>query len=273
MTPKFEHFLITRFNLKFKEWAITKQGEDVTSEAWLNHRFKLFETYCYPSITQQTNLNFKWLVCFDSETPDFYKDKIQILHQAFPNFIPVYIEDSSKANSIILETIYSYCSEQTTHVITSRLDNDDGLHCKYVETVQNNCTSTSPLIIDLVNGFQLVIKSDMSPVVRTISAAFNPFVSLIEEKKNCQTVLSRKHLDWKNHPHRTIVDEPLWLQVIHEKNISNSEKLHFKETNRIQFSDFGITKSFKLKSNVNIALSTIINSFKRLFLKLNLMKS
>ncbi|MEM5564560.1 glycosyltransferase [Psychroserpens sp. AS72] len=270
---KFEHFIITRFNLKLKEWVITKQGEDVTSIAWLKHRFNLFETYCYPSIIQQSNLNFKWLVCFDIETPEIYKQKIQNLRESFANFVPIYIDSSTNANEIILKTIQSYCTNHTTHIITSRLDNDDSLHQEFVETVQQNFTPKASFIIDIINGYQLNLKSHNTPAIRKIEAAFNPFVSLIEEKNNCVTVLSRIHLDWNTNPHKTIIDHPLWLQVIHEKNISNSEKLHFKEINTIQFSDFGITKYFKLKSNVNIALSNMITNFKRLFLKLKIIKS
>ncbi|WP_052466915.1 glycosyltransferase [Psychroserpens damuponensis] len=270
---KFEHFIITRFNIKLKEWVVTKQGEDVTSINWLQHRFNLFETYCLPSIKQQTNLNFKWLVCFDAETPEIFKQKIKNLEESFVNFVPIYIENSTTFHDVILETIKSYYKAHTTHIITSRLDNDDSLHQNYIETIQNNFTPKASFIIDVINGYQLNLKTHNTPAIREIETAFNPFISLIEGAHNCVTVLNRKHLDWHTNPHKTIADQPLWMQVIHKKNISNSEKLHFREVNTIAFSNFGITKQFELKSNVNIALSNMITNFKRLFLKLKLMKS
>ena len=86
----FQHFLITRFNLRLSEWQTTKRGESVLSEAWLNNRFELFKTYCLPSVKQQTNQNFTWLVCFDSETPTFYKDEIAKIAKSYANFKPLY---------------------------------------------------------------------------------------------------------------------------------------------------------------------------------------
>ena len=64
-----QHFLLTRFNLKLKEWQTTKQGESVGSELWLTKRFELFRKYCLPSVKQQTNQNF-------IKTPIVFKNEI-----------------------------------------------------------------------------------------------------------------------------------------------------------------------------------------------------
>ena len=58
-----KHYILTRFNLCGRNRDKSKQS--TLTKEWLHHRIKLFETYCLPSIKQQTNQNFKWLILFD----------------------------------------------------------------------------------------------------------------------------------------------------------------------------------------------------------------
>ena len=73
----FQHYILTRFNLRRDDWTITKNNEKVLSDSWLKDRFELFENFCFNSVKNQTNQNFKWLVFFDSNTPDNYKQKVK----------------------------------------------------------------------------------------------------------------------------------------------------------------------------------------------------
>jgi hypothetical protein len=61
----FHHFVLTRFNVKIGLGG----GESVAPNLeWLVHRFDLFDKFCFPSVRNQSNLNFKWLVFFDVDT-------------------------------------------------------------------------------------------------------------------------------------------------------------------------------------------------------------
>lgn len=261
-----QHFLITRFNLKLKEWQTTKQGESVLSEAWLSNRFKLFKTYCLPSVKQQTNQNFKWLVCFDSETSNVFKAEIAKIAEAYSNFKPLYIDGSQDALADISKTISSYLTASNTHIITTRLDNDDAIHKIFIETIQESFKPQDPYIIDIINGFQF-IPSKTYDVVRVMPMAFNPFLSYVELSDNFKTILSRPHLDWSDTKHITVKTQPLWLQIIHDENITNDEKLHYTETNRFSTSDFGIIRKSVLKSDLQIRLSQLSSLFKRIKIK------
>ena len=47
---KYQHFLITRFNI-IQDWMMkTKNGESTQSEKWLEERFEFFENICLPSV-------------------------------------------------------------------------------------------------------------------------------------------------------------------------------------------------------------------------------
>jgi hypothetical protein len=80
----FKHFLLTRFNVKTK-WKTTKNGEETLTEKWLSHRFDLFEKFCYPSVRNQKNQGFRWLVFFDINTPTPYKERISDLAREYQN--------------------------------------------------------------------------------------------------------------------------------------------------------------------------------------------
>ncbi len=263
----FQHFLITRFNLKLKEWQTTKQGESVVSEIWLTHRFELFKTYCLPSVKQQTNQNFKWLVCFDSETPAIFKNEIDLIAKSYSNFKPLYIDGFTEALTTISKVINSYLTVSDIHIITTRLDNDDALHKTFIDTIQESFKAQDSYIIDVCNGFQY-IPGKKQDVVRVMTMKFNPFLSYVERTYSFQTILSRPHLDWSDTEHIRLMTEPLWMQIIHDENITNAEKPHYPETNRFSSDDFGVRRKILLKSDLEIGFSRVLNLFKRVIKKI-----
>ena len=66
----FVHFIVTRFNLKI--WS----GVQLDT-SWYDHRIMLFESFCLPSIENQTNRSFHWLILCDSTTPPIYLERIK----------------------------------------------------------------------------------------------------------------------------------------------------------------------------------------------------
>ena len=89
----FQHYLITRFNLKKEGWNLSKNNIPVLTEEWLERRFKLFESFCFPSVKHQSNQNFTWLVYFDVDTPKTFKDRILGLSLGYPKFQPRFVEN------------------------------------------------------------------------------------------------------------------------------------------------------------------------------------
>jgi len=266
----FQQFIVTRFNLRLSEWKRTKRGDDILSESWLKKRFQLFETYCLPSVAQQTNTNFTWLVFFDIATPEVYKTKISEYTKNYPNFTPVFLKAGADILQAISKEINIKLTDNDTHIITTRLDNDDALHQDFIAHIQQQFIKTDRLVIDVSEGYQLHLQHKKTPAIRGISFAFNPFVSIIESRDNFKTILSKSHLSWQSHPHHTIANTPLWLQVIHNDNISNAESLQFKETNVFTASHFGIQHKMMLKSNTNILWSNFCSFIKRILIKLKI---
>lgn len=242
MTPaNLKHFILTRFNVRVKEWNTTKKGELVLSDEWLAHRFKLFETYCFPSVKNQTNQDFTWFVFFDVQTPGPYKNRISGLHNEYANFLPLFIHDFSELLPVVKSEIKARIVHGTSHIITSRMDNDDSIHKEYINEVQRKFQGQSLALVDIVDGYNLSIE----PTVKLgkIRSHLNPFSSLIEEALNPQTVLSRSHTDWGQNNIITIKHKRLWLQIIHEKNKVNIYRGIRVGSFQRMHSDFGISLS------------------------------
>jgi hypothetical protein len=49
----FQHFVITRFNLRKKDWQTSKKTQ-VLTDIWMEGRLELFEYYCFSSLKAQT---------------------------------------------------------------------------------------------------------------------------------------------------------------------------------------------------------------------------
>lgn len=129
----FQHYILTRFNLRADDWTVTKNNEKVLTEEWLEERFDLFENYCFTSVKNQTNQNFKWLVFFDINTPEVYKQKVENYRKTYQNFLPFFINGMNDFLPEIVKNINKLDSKE--YIITSRLDNDDCIHENYTRVV------------------------------------------------------------------------------------------------------------------------------------------
>jgi hypothetical protein len=232
----FDHYLITRFNLRKDNWTKTKRNESVLSDTWLENRFELFDNYCLPSVKSQTNMNFKWLVFFDTTTPDNYKKRVEEIAVNFPQFHPVYSDGMdpyiSTAQRIVAES-------KNSHIITTRLDNDDCISIDFIDTIQNDFDSQDYECLDYVDGYTLQI----APKIRLGEKLhyFNPFNSLVEINKDPKTVLHRRHSQWKKEKRiRRIRGKRIWLSIIHFENKVN------------EFSGYGNTDWDVVMSKFNI---------------------
>lgn len=250
----FDHYLITRFNLRNIDWKVTKNNEALLDQQWMDERMILFENYCLASIVHQTNNNFRWLIFFDTTTSDFYKDKIKKLLQSFPHIIALYI-DGMQFYKEHLQNYIKEHSNQKSFLITSMLDNDDCLHKNYIQEVQDQFDQQDFLAIDFINGYTLQIEPTL--ILGKKDHIFNPFISLIEKNENPKTVWFYSHKMWKKEPRiKTVYDKRVWLSIIHGKNKVNK----FDGYGNIRWSE--INSFFILSAKTNAFLLSNIHSYR-----------
>jgi hypothetical protein len=109
----------------------------------------------------------------------------------------------------------------TPWVISSRLDNDDALARDYIESVQTEFRRQDAEFINFTGGLQL---SDEGALYYR-SDPSNAFLSLIE--KRTDKPLIGVFVDWhdrvsKHAPVRQVSTHPMWLQMVHGRNIGNA---------------------------------------------------
>lgn len=213
----FKHFVLTVFNVRLSHGGAVAPDRD-----WLEHRFRLFEEFCFPSVQAQTRADFTWFVFFDSSTPDEFKRRIErytVLRQFVPCFVSEVMGIES-FSSMKASLIAPYLPFGVTHVITSNLDNDDALHAHFVENVQKEFSGQDFEFLNFSNGFLYDKEQERLYVRKHFS---NPFVSLIERTEHARTVWCAPHPEMaKLGRVRQLETEPMWLQVIHGRNVSNS---------------------------------------------------
>lgn len=215
----FQHFILTRFNLR--DPALEKEAGNVSvvSEDWLTSRLELFENYCLPTVKAQSNKHFTWLVFFDVTTPDAFKEKIAAYAADFDNFHPIFINGMDEFLPSITHEVGARLSQP--YVITSRLDNDDAWHQDFVQEIQAQFAEQDFLALDVVDGYTMQVEPQVRLGKR--SHVHNPFISLIEKSDNFVTVWSRKrHGHWsKVKALKPLRGKRLWMSVIHEENKTN----------------------------------------------------
>ena len=250
-----KHFLVTRFNVR----ASIEKVSISQSDAWLSHRFELFEKYCLPSVKNQSNQNCTWCVLFNTGTPQKYKEKVKKISNSYNNFMPIFINESSEINPALSRFIASNIEESDQYIITTRLDNDDLIHKQFIDTIQELFYPTNGMVIDLRKGYQVSIEKD-NLEIRKYYHLFNHFISLVEDSTNFLTVMSRNHFLWRDSKSIVVSDNKrLWIELVHSKNKANRVKREFSLIPKIQSNDFGL--SLDLKTDRTL-LSILFNNLK-----------
>lgn len=252
----FSHFIITQFNLK--NFPLSDNNDSVTWLKWTRNRVELFREFCLPSIKNQTCKVFTWLIYFDADTPQEFNVFLNELN-SFPFIKICYSKGYEDFNLRYTEEVKKRVGESVKWIITTRMDNDDCLHKDAIKTIQNNFVEKHKFLISLASGYVLNISD------RKLSHYFypmSPFLSLIETTDNeLGCVYEKAHAEWDNlhmsiskeiwlncfnkkaRKSQIILNDPLWVQTVHGRNISNSFYRGFPVLKERDLSAFSINFS------------------------------
>lgn len=227
----FQHFILTRFNIGLYDTGIRdKSGRNIreTAQEWMEHRTKIFENFCMSSIQSQTCRNFKWLVAFDHKTTGRHLEWIRHHEREDARFVPVF-GSWDKAHDVLYGDFFNshiaeHLDRDTQFLITTRIDNDDALNVRYVETIQKMFCEQEFSIINFPDGYSYHFGR-----VYQYQHFSSPFLSLVEkidwsgDTPRFHSVMSRKHTDFDDYSYggRFLSFGPMWLQNIHARNACN----------------------------------------------------
>jgi len=212
------HFIITRFNLRGPD--DTPSSAKMIDEAYLAQRLELFERFCLPTVRSQTEQDFKWLVLFADQTPEPVKARVARYAADWPNLVPVYLPRGASTVGPLVVRPYLDATPQT--LITTRLDNDDGLARDYVAKVQRHAATGERLVLQFPAGY--VWHDGRIYLDRQEHNAFTTLVEPLAQGNASEfnTIYKGSHSDIARLGRLVDVDdEPGWLQVIHGTNLEN----------------------------------------------------
>lgn len=207
------HVFLTRFNL-----PANRVERSIFSPEWLKARMQLFETYTVPSVRAQDQEGLGWIIYLDQrDTPDWLRSRMAELAAELP-LQPTYI-DRPLDTRMIRDHVREVSGRFEGPVLTSNLDNDDGLAADFVERVRTLRPAAGPAALYLVNG--LILHDRRVYLRRDPGNAFSAVLDDVgsDDFRTC----------WAGVHHEldalmsAIRDDgpPGWLQVVHGRNVSN----------------------------------------------------
>ena len=221
MSIIFTHYLITRYNVTLEGWHIDKSGRTTGDNAWLTHRYELFTQYCIPTILIQSEKNFTWIIYCDRDTPVYHLDEISKSISSIPQ---AKIKLTTGYYDCLKDIDRTLAVSGTSFVITSRLDNDDGIGKDYIKTIQEHFTPQDGTMINLFNGHGYNPLNKVA--TRMYNMHLNHFTSLIERTQpNGGHISIRGFQHDSPPPHFNIINIPAkngWLKIFHDRNLRSS---------------------------------------------------
>lgn len=249
----FSHFLLTQFNLKNFPGTSEKSYNDWV--IWTKNRIELFKNYCLPSILNQSNKEFTWLIFFDKDTPIEIRSFVEELERY--QFIKIhYLNGMEDFDRSYMHEVKKSLRPTDHWVITTRLDNDDMLHRDAMKVIQQNFVPRNDFMISLASGYVL---DTNQKILAHYYYPMSPFITLIESASDSpRGIFLKPHTQWNNlrlfvlkeiyleifkptlRLSRFILKQPMWVQTFHKKNISNSFYRGLPVLNSKVLSDFGV---------------------------------
>ena len=241
-----DHVILTRFNLP----TVGVEGLLRAREGWLHDRVQLFERYCAPSVASQTQ-PVAWMVYFDPESPDWLLKRLQPLieRRLFQPLMRVSVNQED-----LLSDVRATVGEPGDVLITTNLDNDDGLATDFSERIRSVETHHPRVVIYLDAG---LIKSDRGVYLRTDRR--NAFCSVRESWDGAVTAWSEYHNEFPRvMPVVQLEGPPGWLQVVHGANVSNRVRGRLVSPHPHQARFPGLLDDAPVPSSADVARDALI---------------
>jgi hypothetical protein len=206
----FQHVILTRFNVKVEQ-------SDPPGPDWLEHRFRLFERFCLPSVEAQTCGNFVWVIFCDPDIPVAYRNRI-LAYAQWKTLRPIFFRNVFEQGMV--RAAITDLVRGRSHLITSRLDNDDAICRTFVESVQQRFRGQNFEFLNFTNGY--ILDTGQHGRIWSGRHCSNAFISLVESAADYSTAYCGNHTELGRQGPITQIAEPAaWLQVVHGRNLSN----------------------------------------------------
>ncbi len=207
---KLQHLVVTRLTVKGLY--------DDFSRDWLEERLRLFRTYCVPGMAAQTIDDYQWLILCEEDTDPDFVEQVEESRSLLPQ-LDVGSTSAEKGVNIP-RAVESFIKADTELLITTRLDGDDSLHTRTIESVQSYvdafaASGNRSWLLDFPHGYRY---DEPSGRLYESFRMYFGFSSLFEKLRSGK----RPKSVYRNHrrlhlysPAHFDLSIPAWMQVIH----------------------------------------------------------
>ena len=121
--------------------VVTRFGIGMKDKAWYDYRYNIHKAFGQACMLDQTNQNFEWIICLDTDPP---ADFLQKLEEDFKDRKNVHLlrikhRWADEYRSFINETILT---DETEKLVFARRDDDDAVNINFIQNIydflQNN---------------------------------------------------------------------------------------------------------------------------------------
>lgn len=183
-----KHILITRFDYP----------KDYKN---LDKRIELFRELTVPSIQNQLCQDFIWAI----------KTKIPLSDLGLDCMNAVAVTDTKEA----------YALGDEDKIITTRLDNDDAVHTSYIANIQFYAEKVNPGAFIDFSGYCYDYSKGITYPSNKYTKMPSPFVSVLENRRIMRGIYMDQHTKLAQHGKVLKIDKRMYMQVIHDTNVSN----------------------------------------------------
>jgi hypothetical protein len=125
--------------------VITRFGIGVTKKDWYDYRYVVHKTFGQSCILNQTNQDFEWLICLDSNPPKDFYSKLSNDVKEYKNVHLLHIE-SNFVNEYRKYIEKNLLENSTEKVIFVRHDDDDAIPTDFVQKIHDQLIKENELL-------------------------------------------------------------------------------------------------------------------------------
>jgi hypothetical protein len=203
---------------------------------WFRHRVDCFRQFCVPSIRAQTaRTRFSYIILVDVATSAAMAREILDAVAGLDARL-LYVT----ADTYVRKLQEHVRSSSADLVITSRVDNDDALHRRYIEAVVDAVAEVQvPAVVDPVDGLRYDLQQNLGYIAPK-TTWFTPFCSYVEERVRAVTVFSASNTFHPPGWPCIRLSGYRWCQIVHGRNLANRVLPHHTRY-EIPWDEFGVT--------------------------------